>query len=530
MDQQAFLAIDLGAESGRAMVATLDLASLGAGELGTRTPRSGRGGARGRGGDAAPILALEEVHRFPNHPCRLPTGWHWNVTGLWENVLEGTRKAVTLAKERGLPLVSLGVDTWGVDYGLLGRSGQLLGLPYCYRDERNGPAFEKTIARLGREVLYEATGIQFMALNTLFQLVAQHDAEPALLDHAARLLFMPDLLHYFFTGESVVESSIASTSQMIDPRTGQWVLELLAGLGLPTQMLGPTVPSGTPIGPMTRELGIALEADASLRVIAPAAHDTASAVAAVPADPATRWCYLSSGTWSLLGAELPRPCITSKSREAPFTNEGGVGGTIRFLKNITGLWLVQECRRHLESHGEHRDYAELTEAAERASPFRTLIDTAHAPFLAPGEMPAKIAAFARRTRQPEPAGTGELIRCCLESLALTYRRTLSQLEEVLGTRFDVLHIVGGGARNRLLNQMAADATNRRVLAGPAEATAIGNVLVQAMGAGLVEDLAHIRRVVRGSVSPEIYEPRETACWDRAHERFCALLDRRGAGG
>jgi rhamnulokinase len=497
MAAKAHLAIDLGAESGRAIVGVLD-------------------GGR---------VTLHEVHRFPNLPCRLPTGLHWELTGLWGNVLEGVQKAVAWARERGLPLTSLGVDTWGVDYALLGRSGELLGLPHAYRDDRNQPAFEKTITRVGREPLYEATGTQFMPFNTLFQLVAQREAEPELVAQAQHLLFMPDLMHYFFTGRVTVESSIASTSQMVDPRTGNWAVPLLEKLGLPTQMLGPIVPSGTPIGPLLPHVATQVGAEVGLQVIAPAAHDTAAAVAAVPADVTTNWCYLSSGTWSLIGAELDQPRITDAAREVPFTNEGGVGGTIRFLKNITGLWLVQECRRHFEEHDTAYSYDQLSEAAAAAEPFRTLVDTGYAPFMSAGQMPVKLAEFARLTDQTEPTNIGQMVRCCLESLALTYRHTLSQLERVLGRTFEVLHIVGGGGQNHLLNQMTANAINRPVVVGPYEATAMGNVLVQAMGTNDVRDAAEIRSVVSASASPETYDPQDTAAWDRAYERFEDLLNR-----
>jgi rhamnulokinase len=497
MPARAYLAIDLGAESGRAIVGVLD-------------------------GDR---LTLHESHRFFHLPRRLPSGLHWDLTGLWGEVLEGTRRAAAWARDQGLSLTSLGVDTWGVDYALLGRSGELLGLPHAYRDERNGPAFEKAIAAIGREALYEVTGIQFMVFNTLFQLVAARDADRELIARADKLLFMPDLLHYFFTSRAAVESSIASTSQMTDPRTGRWATGLLEQLDLPTDMLGPIVRAGTSLGPLLDDVAEEIGVDCDVQVITPAAHDTASAVAAVPADASTNWCYLSSGTWSLIGAELDQPCISDAAREVPFTNEGGVDGTIRFLKNINGLWLVQECRRHFQKQGTHVSYEELTSQAAAAEPFRTLIDTDHEPFASAGDMPEKIAGFARSTRQPQPDNVGQLIRCCLESLALTYRHTLGQLERVLDRSFDVLHLVGGGGRNRLLNQMTADALGRRVVVGPYEATATGNVLVQALGAGHVSDRAHIRRIVANTFEPEVYEPRETEAWDQAYERFVDLLTR-----
>lgn len=492
---KAYIAIDLGAESGRAIVGVLD-------------------------GDQ---LTLHELHRFLHLPVRLPSGLHWDLTGLWHNIIEGVRNCVAWCNENSVPLVSVGVDTWGVDWGVVGKSGELLGLPHAYRDERNQAAYEKVLNQLGREKLYDATGIQFMPLNTLYQVVACRDAEPALLDHAAHFLFMPDLLHYFFTGKRAVEFSIASTSQMLDPRTGKWAMGLLKELNIPTHMLGDIVRPGATIGAITPAIAEATGAPAALKVIAPATHDTASAIAAVPADPASRWCYLSSGTWSLMGAELSQPCTTAAAREYPFTNEGGVDGTIRFLKNIAGLWLVQETRRHYEKQGITYDYAKLTDMAAAAEPFRTLIDTTHGPFMLPGQMPEKIAAFARKTNQPEPTEAGQVVRCCLESLALTYRDTLEHLEATLATKYDVLHIVGGGGRNKLLNQMTADALGRRVVVGPFEATAAGNVLVQAMGAGDVKDLAHIRRIITASFKPETYTPRDTAAWDAAYARYKGLV-------
>ena len=493
--KKAYLAVDLGAESGRTIVGVLD-------------------GER---------LTLHETHRFAHLPRQLPSGLHWDLTGLWGQIIEGCRRSFAWSRDSGVRIESIGVDTWGVDWGLIGKSGELLLLPHCYRDPSHLAAFDKTIKSVGKELLWSATGIQFMWLNTLYQVVARNESEPQVLRLADKFLFMPDLLHYFLTGRAVVESSIASTSQMTDARTGEWATAMLENLGLPTQMLGDIVPPGTVLGPLRKEVAQEIGADGEVRVIAPATHDTASAVAAVPAEPSTKWAYLSSGTWSLMGAEIDRPCMCDAARDVPFTNEGGVSNTIRFLKNISGLWLVQECRRDFEKHGHSYGYAQLTAMAQAAEPFRTLVDTDHAPFVSPGEMPAKIAAFARKTSQPEPHDPGQFIRCCLESLALTYRRTLIRLQEVLGRSFEVLHIVGGGSKNTLLNQMTADATHTRVVAGPDEATAAGNVLVQAMGAGDVKDLPHIRQIVRNSFAPLSYSPNDTAAWDRAYERFVGAL-------
>ncbi|MDY7108912.1 MAG: rhamnulokinase family protein [Planctomycetota bacterium] len=495
MSRHAHLAIDLGAESGRAFLGVLD------------------------GED----LALHELHRFTNEPRRLSTGLHWEIDRLWAHLREGARRAVRAAHEQGADLLSLGVDTWGVDYGLLDDTGRLLEDPHCYRDERNRAAFDKLLASIGRAALYEATGIQFMDLNTLVQLVAAREADPALIDRANTLLFMPDLMHHFFTGRAVAEATIASTSQIVDPRTGDWAVELVEAAGLPAKMLPGIVPAGSTIAPLRADVAREIEAPQSLRVIAPAAHDTASAVAAVPAEETMEWCYLSSGTWSLLGAELRRPHITDAARDVPFTNEGGVDGTIRFLKNIVGLWLVQECRRQLAETGESCDYDTLTKLAEASEAFRTIIDTSHAPFAAPGRMLDRIRAYARATRQPEPATPGQFVRCCLESLALAYRHTLGQLEDVLDRRFEVMHVIGGGGRNRLLNQMTADAIGRAVIVGPIEATAVGNILVQAMGTGRVSDLPHLRRIVASTFHPQRYAPREPQAWEEPSRRFRDLL-------
>ena len=494
-EPRAYLALDLGAESGRAMIGTL----------------------------GADRLELHEVHRFKNHLCQLPSGLHWDVDNLWSNVLEGTRKGAAWAAEQNLPLVSIGVDTWGVDFALLSQSGELLGTPHCYRDEAHVTAFNKMVAAVGSEPLYEATGIQLMSINTLYQLIARRDAEPDVFSKAARLLFMPDLINHVLTGLTAVEAPIASTSQMVDPRTGKWALSLLDRVGLPTRILGPISSPGTRLGALRAEVAAEVRASPEMQVVLTASHDTASAVAAVPADDASSWCYLSSGTWSLMGAELEKPWITDAAREAPFTNEGGLDGTIRFLKNITGLWLVQECRREFERQGAAHDYDQLMTMAAAAEPFRTLIDPNFPAFASPGRMPEKIVEYARSTGQLEPSDVGQFIRCCLESLALAYRHTLDQLERVLGRGFDVMHIVGGGSCNRLLNQMTADAIGRRVLAGPQEATAMGNILVQAMGDGRIRDRFEIRRLVAHTVRLQSYDPRHAADWRRAYSRFAELV-------
>jgi len=461
-------------------------------------------------------LALAELHRFANVPVRLPTGMHWNLTELWHNVLVGIRKAAEHCRENGLELVSVGVDTWGVDYGLLTRNGELLGMPYCYRDERNPAAMRAVLEQLGSDRVYDATGIQFMPFNTMFQLAASRAVCPELLDGAARLAFLPDLLHYFLTGEAVNESTIVSTSQMVNPRgdasvagsaaTGAWTKDLLAELGLPTAMLGEIVPPGRRIGTILPSLAAELGLDKPVWVTLPACHDTASAVAAVPATGEGGWSFLSSGTWSLMGMELPRPLINAAAREANFTNERAADGAIRFLRNGTGLWLIQQLRASLAARGESYDYAQLTQLAAKAKPFAMRLDPEHGPFGTAGRMIEKMGEFASASGQALPTSPGELVRSCLEGLASSYAKTLADMRRLSGQPIDVIHIVGGGSRNELLNQMTADATGCTVVAGPTEATAAGNVLLQALGDGELATAQDLRAVVTQSFQPKVFQP------------------------
>ncbi len=473
MKSIAHLSIDLGASSGRAMVGVL-----------TGEPRR---------------LQLTEIHRFEHFSCPTPAGPVWDLTGIWQNILTGLRAAAVWCDANHAELRSVGVDTWGVDWALVGKSGELLALPHCYRDPQNEAACERVLERLGGfDKLYARTGIQLLSFNTLFQVAARHDGEPRLFDAAERLLFLPDLLHYWLSGELSTERTIASTSSMLDVHTGDWDLVLMNKLGLPTHILGPIVEPGTNIGTVRAELAAATGVPKTLRVVLPPSHDTASAVAAVPVVGDRSWAYLSSGTWSLLGAEIAEPIVTDAARQIPFTNERGLGGTVRFLKNIAGLWLLQELRREWEIQGEHRDYAELIREAEQAEPQRTLINPNHTEFASPGNMAEKIRQNARDAGQPVPETAGQLIRCCLESLAHCYRKTLDQLEGVLGRRVEVLHLVGGGSKNQLLNRLTAEALGRPVICGPVEATAIGNLLVQALGCGEIADHAELRSIVARS--------------------------------
>ncbi len=489
MASRNFLAFDLGAESGRSVLGTLD---------------AGR-------------LTLVEQHRFANPTGRIRGHLHWNVLAQWEELKTGLRESAAIR------LDGIGVDTWGVDFGLLDRDGQLLGDPFHYRDSRTDGVMERTFAKLSREKIFQATGIQFMQLNSLFQMMAMVESKSAALENAHTMLFMPDLFNYLFTGNKKIEFSIASTSQMVDPRTKSWAMEMLEQLGIPTRIFPEIVPSGTVIGPLCddirKECGVG-----DVPVIAPATHDTGSAVAAVPAaGGGDDWCYISSGTWSLLGAELPGPVINEKSLKYNYTNEGGVGGTIRFLKNIMGLWLVQECRRQWVREGNEFSYAELTKMASESPGLVTLIDPDHAPFGSPGDMPAKIAGYAQKTKQRVPENPGQFVRACLDSLAVTYRYRLDGLEEVLGRRIKVIHIVGGGVQNELLSQMTADACGRTVIAGPVEATAIGNILVQGMATGDIKSLADARTIVRNSFDVKKYEPSNTQEWESAYARFREML-------
>ena len=491
---EGYVAIDLGAESGRAVVGVLS---------------DGK-------------VSLEVVHRFPHEIIQLPTGLHWDVTGLWREICAGLRKAAQWTGQHGVDIVSVGVDTWGVDWGLIGKSGELVGLPHAYRDPRNDDAFDRAVEQLGVNTIYRKTGIQLMSLNTLYSIYAQWLTGPEVVQAADRLLFMPDLFHYWLSGTAAVEATVASTSQMLDCQTGDWAREFVGQLGIPTECLGPIKQPGATLGRLRPEVAAATGLPSETSVVLPGSHDTASAVAAVPAVADSSWCYCSSGTWSLFGAELSEPCVSAAAQEAMFTNELGVGGRVRFLKNISGLWMVQECRRDLARQGKELSYAELTELAVEAEPFRTLIDPNHNSFQSPGEILQKIRKFAVAADQPSPESPGQFVRCCLESLALLYRRTFTQLEQVLDRRFDVIHIVGGGGQNGLLNQMTADVTNREVRVGPFEATAIGNVLVQAMAAGQIADLDQLRSVVANSSDLQTYRPVNTLAWEPAEKRFAAV--------
>ena len=497
MTTKRLLAFDLGAESGRALLGRFD-------------------GQR---------LRLEVLHRFPNGPVAVLDALFWDVLRLWSEMLTAMRKC---AQEAG-GADSVGVDTWGVDFALLGRGGNLLGNPRHYRDPHTETILDTAFSRVPAAEIFQQTGIQFMRFNTLFQLLALKRDRSPLLEMAQTMLLMPDLFHFWFTGEKAQEYTDASTTQMIDPAHGSWAWDLIRDFELPERLFGKLIPPGTLLGPLRPTVAAATGLGA-VPVIAPASHDTASAVAAVPAQ-GSSWCYISSGTWSLMGAEIDRPLVNNQALAFNFTNEGGVGATnqvggrptIRFLKNIMGLWLVQECRRAWGRAGKDHSYEDLMRLAENAPAFVSLVDPDDASFILPANMPAALADFCRRTGQPEPQEPGAVIRCSLESLALRYRWVLERLEELLGRKLEVIHVVGGGCQNTFLCQLTADACNRPVLAGPVEATAIGNVLLQAIGLGLLGSLADAREVVRRSFELRTYTPHNPDRWQEPYQRFLGLL-------
>jgi rhamnulokinase len=477
-----FLAFDLGAESGRAIAGSLNGAHL----------------------------AVEELHRFANTPVREGDALYWDIEKLWGEIRRGIRIAT---EERGLRPDGIGIDTWGVDYGLIGVDGGLVERPRHYRDSRNHCAMEKLFEVVPRDEVFGYTGIQVMQINTLYQLYAAKMASPETIAAAHHLLNIPDLFNYRLTGIAKSEATIASTTQFFNPARMAWATELFKRLDLPAGILCPVVPPGTLLGKMTEA--------PCVPVYTSAGHDTASAVAAVPAEHGKHWCYISSGTWSLLGLELDKPIIDRRSFELNCTNEVGVAGRIRLLKNIAGLWLLQECRRAWIEQGAEYSYAQLAEMAADARPFSACIDPDA--FLEPGDMPRKIADHCRKTNQEPPATHAEYARAILESLAMRYRHVIECLETLSGRPIEVIHIVGGGSRNSVLNRFVADCTGRLVVAGPSEATAIGNILVQAMGAGELKGLDEIRAVVRNSFPPEVVEPRPSAEWDRAYERYREIV-------
>jgi rhamnulokinase len=483
-----YLACDLGATSGRLMLGSL---------------------ADGK-------LSLEELHRFGNGPVKVGSSLHWNIEGLFAELRTGLKKAAA----RKLPYSSISTDSWGVDYILYDEQDRMIEPTFCYRDSRTEQGVKNAKARVSWEDIYGETGIQFMALNTIYQLAAE---TPERLARARRLLLIGDAFNYYCSGVARHEESLASTSQLYNPRSKTWSRKLLGALGLPEGLFTPVAPSGTRLGPLRPELA----AEAGLppiEVVASCSHDTGAAVAAVPGR-GQNWAYLSSGTWSLIGVELPAPVITDQSREMSFTNEVGFGSTIRFLKNIVGMWIVEECRREWAQQGRDYDYRTLDQMTAEAPPFVSLINPNDPRFVSPDGMPDKIAAFCKETGQPVPAAPGAMLRCVYESLALLYAVMRARLEQLTGRKIDQLNIVGGGSKNDLLNQFTANALQVPVYAGPKEATAIGTIVVQAIALGHLKSLAEAREVVRRSTEMAAFQPKDVSAWQQAQARFAKLIAR-----
>lgn len=462
-------------------------------------------------------VTLEEIHRFPNSPVRVLGSLRWNVLRIFDELKTGLRKAAS----RGLPLASVSVDSWGVDYVLLNRTHPFLAPPFHYRDARTDETYPRVLKELGAELIFAETGIQFMPINTLYHFVSDMEKSPALLDVADCFLNIGDYFNYLFSGVACVDESNASTTQMYNPKTHAWSQTLIARCGFPAKIFPKIVPSATVLGPLLpdveKETGLE-----GVHVVTTCSHDTGAAVAAVPASGGEDWAYLSSGTWSLVGVELPRPLISEEVRAHNFTNEAGYGGTTRFLKNISGLYILQESRREWTQEGQELEYSTLTFQAREAPAFRSIIRPDAPQFSKPGDMPQKIAAFCRDTGQPAPETPGQFTRCIFESLALLYHQTLAEIEQLTGRTITRLHIVGGGSQSALLNQFAASATAREVLAGPIEATAIGNALLQAVALGHLKSLDDLRAVVRESFPLQSYHPQDTAHWQEAFQRFTQL--------
>jgi len=486
-----FIAFDLGAESGRCVVGELN---------NTR-------------------LQLNEVHRFNTPMIRYRHSLLWDVLLIFQELVTGLSRAV---ETYGPRYEGISIDTWGVDYVLLDDDNRLLGYPYHYRDSRTDTMMEKAFQILPREQIYEHTGIQFVQFNTLFQLLAEQEQQVNLLEIAERFLPIPNFLLYLLSGVQKAEYTIASTTQLTDPRRRDWSREILERFHLPAHIFPSIVEPGTVLGPLLPEIAQLTSIDPDTPVIAGASHDTAAAVASIPAR-SDDWAFLSSGTWSLMGLELDSPLINDRALEFNVTNEGGVAGTTRFLKNIMGLWPLQECRRYWAQQGTEYAYDQLQQLAEEVGYAHAWVDVDDVRFLKPGNMPEKIVAFLKETDQPYQEDAGWIVRCVLESLAFKYRQTIRGLEELTGDPVRILHAVGGGIQNTLLNQLTADAIHREVIAGPVEGTGAGNIGVQAIAREILPDLQSFRNLVAGSFDLVSYHPEQQDYWEQNEERYRSIL-------
>lgn len=490
MNNLNLLAFDLGASSGRAILGRFDGKRLG----------------------------IEEIHRFSNDPVEVGDRIYWDVLRLFWEIKNGLIK---FSQNLGGELSSVGIDTWGVDFGLLDASGELLGNPYHYRDSQTEGMMEKAFSIIPKEDIYQYTGIAFQKFNTIYQLLALVDRNSSLLDKADMLLFMPDLLAYFLTGEKSTEYTEASTSQLLDARNKTWCMDLINAMGIPNNIFSSIQQPGTLKGYILPQIGNELKME-KVPVISVATHDTGSAVVAVPALEGD-YAYLSSGTWSLMGVEVKKPIINEQTLNWNYTNEGGAEGNYRLLKNIMGLWIIQECKRTWDQQGTVYGFGDLVEMAKTCEPFKAFIDPDHDDFYPPGNMAQTVQNFCARTGQEVPQTKGEIVRCVYESLAMKYRWSMERLEEIQNKPLKALHIVGGGTKNQLLNQFTANAINRPVICGPTEATAIGNLMVQALALGEVANLHEIRQVVKESFPTVDYMPEDVEHWDDAYQRFLKIL-------
>jgi len=492
MSPKTFIAVDLGAGSGRVIAATTDLSKI----------------------------SLEEIHRFDNPGTDLPGGSFWNIIGLYREILEGLRRAV---ERHGDTIVSIGIDTWGCDHGLLGADGGLLGMPHQYRDPRFEGMAEAMHGLMSEAEIYAHTGIKTNFYNSSLHLLAEARKKNPALFEAERLLFTPDLLAYWLTGRQAVERTIASTSQLLNPRSGDWAWEVIEALGLPRKIFGEIVAPGTVLGPV-REAVAAFIGKTGIPVVATACHDTAAAVAGIPMTGSGN-LWLSSGTWSIMGIESQEAITTQAALDHGFCNELGVNNSVRFLKNISGLWLIQECKRQWELDGNPLDYPTMEAMAAAAEPFTSFIDPDDASFASPGGMPEKIRAWCAKTGQAVPGDQGAILRVATDSLALKYRMVLDSIRSLTGMDFQRLHVGGGGTKDVSLTQATANALGIEVVAGPVEATSCGNVITQMLGTGHLADLQAGRELIRRSFDFRTYQPQDTAAWDTAYARFKELLAR-----
>ena len=485
-----YIAVDLGAESGRVMLGTV----------------------------SADKLSLREVHRFLNGPIEEDGSLRWDFNRLFSEVKTGLAKAIS--KSNG-EVAGIAVDSWGVDFGLLDEQGELIENPYHYRDSRTNGMMEKAFELMPKRAIYENSGLQFIQVNSIYQLLAMRLENSEVLARAKKLIFMADLISYHLCGQAYAEYTLASTSQFVDMKTGKWSKEIFHRLELPIDIMPEIVSAGTVVGKLKREIADELGCS-SIPIIASGSHDTASAVAAVPAE-GNNWAYISSGTWSLMGVEIPEAIINDKSFEYQFTNEGGVEKTIRLLKNIMGLWLIQECRRKWQEEEANLSYGELTALAQKARAFTAYIDPDYNEFLSPNNMPEKINGYLAQTGQKRIDDKGQLIRTILESLAFKYRQVMERIEDIMGETIDVLHIVGGGIKNELLCQFAANATGKKVITGPAEATASGNIIMQAMATGQIKSLTQGRELIRNSFEVKEYLPQDREIWERGYRNIGVFI-------